>query len=61
LYTDEAGGITREILGNGSREVAMVQMLAEAVGGNIVLLKGEFTSLQFTFGLSGQDTYRKAS
>ncbi len=61
LYTDESGGISRDSLHNGSLEAAMVHEVANAVGAGMVLLKGDFTTVQITFKLRQNTNFRKAS
>jgi len=61
LYLDEAGAINAEVLNNGSLGAELVLAWARALGGSILLLKGEVTAFQYTFEQGSQAAWRKAS
>ncbi|MBZ0205411.1 MAG: hypothetical protein K8H89_03730 [Flavobacteriales bacterium] len=61
LYLDEAGAINAEALNNSSLGAELVLAWARALGGSILLLKGEVTAFQYTFEQGASAAMRKAS
>lgn len=61
LYTDHAGAINADVLGNGTLGAELVHAWAAVMNGAILLLKSEVTAFQFTFEPSGSLALRKAS
>lgn len=61
LYTDESGNLSKEHLNTGSIGGDLIQALVRHMSGSIRLLKGDFTTLQFTFEQVGLAEFRKAS
>jgi len=61
LYTDHAGAINADVLGNGSLSAELVHAWAQVMNGAILLLKSEVTAFQFTFEPSVSSAMRKAS
>ena len=49
LYSDGDGGINAECLNNGSLSAELVKVLCKSLNGNIIILKGDTTTLQLTF------------
>lgn len=60
LYTDRCGSITGAALGPGTPHGAQVHLLANALHGSIMLLKGEETTLQLTFESRSRTAMRMA-
>lgn len=61
LYTDHAGAVNAQVLGNGSMSAELVQAWAEVMNGTVLLLRSEVTTFQHTFEPSGSVAMRKAS
>lgn len=61
LYTDHAGAINAEALGNGTLSAELVHAWAAVMNGAILLLKSDVTAFQFTFEPSIPSAMRKAS
>ncbi len=60
-YTDEVGGISKATIGNGGMSGELVQAIVRSMGGSLLLLKGEHTTLQVTFDPDRHAALRKAS